>query len=153
MAKCYVTGRLGSVKTRGQNNEYISFGVKEPSYQKAGSDEWVDPWFNFLVKADSSIGKFLKANETKIDVVEVTSNERQDSKDSSVFYHNVVSVDVITWKKADTNASTNTNTVDSLPQQDQRRSLDDVPKVNTPNANDYLNGAEDDDLPWADVEE
>ncbi len=109
MAKLTVTGRLGQVREKGQNKEYISFGVAEPSYKKEGSDEYITPWFNFLVKADSPTGKFLKANASKIEVVVVNANERQvvEGQGRSAitkYFPNVTGVDVITWKKAESDS-------------------------------------------------
>jgi hypothetical protein len=115
MAKLTVTGRLGQIREKGQNKEYISFGVAEPSYKKEGSDDYITPWFNFLVKADSPTGKFLKANAQKIEVVVVNANERQtvEGEGSSAvtkYFHNVTGVEVITWKKVD-NGSQNAESV------------------------------------------
>ena len=103
MADLKCIGRLGKVSNKGKNNEYVSFGVAEPSYKK--DNEYVTPWFNFLVKSDSPIAKFLLANVGKIDVVEVQANERQVVKNPNTpeakteFFHNVRAVNVITWKK------------------------------------------------------
>lgn len=98
MAKLTCIGRLGSVATRGNANDYLSFGVAEPSYKK--DNDYVTPWFNFLIKADSPIAKFLSTNADKIDVVEVIANERESKKDNvTTYFHNVSQVNVITWKK------------------------------------------------------
>ena len=98
MAKLKVVGRLGATNPR---KDYLSFGVAEPSY-KDKNNNYVTPWFNFLVKLDSATAKFLTANAAKIDVVEVEATERQVTKDGKTeYYHNVNSVNIITWKKAD----------------------------------------------------
>lgn len=99
MAKLTVYGRLGKCEERRENKEYLSFGVAEPSYKKEGSNEYITPWFNFLIKADSPSAKFLKANAEKISVIVVSANERQDGK--TEYFHNVTNVEVISWKKAD----------------------------------------------------
>lgn len=105
MAKLTVYGRLGKCEERGENKEYLSFGVAEPSYKKEGSNEYITPWFNFLIKADSPTAKFLKANAEKISVLVVSANERQVSKDGKTeYYHNVTNVEVISWKKAEESA-------------------------------------------------
>ncbi len=102
MAKLTVYGRLGKCEERGANKEYFSFGVAEPSYKDKDSNEYVTPWFNFLIKADSPTAKFLKANAEKISVIVVTANERQVSKEGKAeYYHNVTNVEVISWRKAE----------------------------------------------------
>lgn len=127
MAKLTVVGRLGQVKYRGQNNEYVSFGVAEPSYQKPNSSEYITPWFNFLVKADKPVANFLMSNAAKIDVVQVEANERQDQKDgNTIYYHNVTSVDVISWKKADV-ATTEEYVADQAPAAAPEDDSDDLP--------------------------
>lgn len=95
MAKLTVLGRLGNVAER---KGYVAFGVAEPSYKK--DDEYITPWFNFLVKDDSNHAEFLKKNADKIDVVEVLANERESKKDdTTTYFHNVTAINVITWKK------------------------------------------------------
>ena len=109
MAKLTCLGRLGNVSSRGNNNEFLSFGVAEPSY-KDKDNNFVTPWFNFLIKADSPIAKFLQANADKIDAVEVEANEREGKKDNvTSYYHNVTAVNVITWKKKDDSTEVVTN--------------------------------------------
>ena len=100
MAKFSVVGRLGKVSSR--NGGYVSFGVAEPSYKKEGSNDYITPWFNFLLKEDSPIAKFLMANKEKIDVIEVEGNEREgkDKEGKTAYYHNIARVNVITWRKA-----------------------------------------------------
>lgn len=95
--KFFATGKLGKVTKR--NNNYVSFGVAEPSYKQG--DEYVTPWVNFLVKEDGPLGKFLVANGEKIDVVMVSGTEREsrNADNNTVYFHNVTSIDVITWKK------------------------------------------------------
>ena len=77
MAKLTVYGRLGKCEERGENKEYLSFGVAEPSYKKEGSNEYITPWFNFLIKADSPTAKFLKANAEKIMSILKELNENE----------------------------------------------------------------------------
>lgn len=99
MARLSCIGRLGNVATRGNNNDYLSFGVAEPSYKK-DDNNFVTPWFNFLIKADSPVAKFLSKHADKIDVVEVIANERESKKDNvTTYFHNVSQVNVISWKK------------------------------------------------------
>ncbi len=119
MAKLMVFGKLGKVKEKGQNGEWLSFGVAEPSY-KGENGEYVTPWFNFLIKGDSPSAKFLKTTAEKIGVVCVSANERQITDESgerpvTKYYHNVTGVEVITWRKAEETADTasaNTKTSD-----------------------------------------
>ena len=120
MAKLQTTGRLGNVQER-SDGKWLSFGVAEPSYKAKDSNEWVTPWFNFLIPGESKTAEFLKKNAAKIDVVQVEGNCRQvDKEDTKNYYINVNSIDVITWKK-------------------QKETDDDTPFIET---------EEEDKLPW-----
>lgn len=101
MAKLTVTGRLGKVEARG-DGKYISFGIAEPNY-KNKEGNFVTPWFNFLVDANNATGKFLLEHGSKIDVLTITATERQgkDKDNKDLYFHNVVSSEVITWKSGE----------------------------------------------------
>jgi hypothetical protein len=121
MAKLICVGRLGTVKERKDANgkEYISFGVAEPAYKSAKGD-YVTPWYNFLVTADSATGKYLKEHGAKLDVVRVTAEQRQDAKTSGKVYNNAIQVERITTKatgagEAKQEAETSVPSVDEQP--------------------------------------
>ena len=99
MAKFYATGRLGQVKER--NGGYLAFSIAEGSY-KTKEGTYQTSWFNFLVKEDEPVAKFLQSNCSKIDVVEVTANEGQAIKNGiTTYFHSNINVKVVTWKKSD----------------------------------------------------
>ena len=118
-------GRLGKVSER-SNGEYVSFGVAEPSYKDTNGD-YVTPWVNFLVKGDSPTAKFLKNNAEKIQTVVVYGNEREVTKnDVTNYYHNVTSVEVVSWIPSDEVESDND---DNLSQSEYPWSKEDLEGV------------------------
>lgn len=122
MAKLIVTGRLGSVKNVGADKKYVSFGVAEPAY-KNKEGQYVTPWYNFLVDAESATGKYLSAHADKLDVIRVTAEQRQDKENSNKVYNNNVVVDRITTKAAVGSkeaTSAETSTEDSAPSVDEQ---------------------------------
>ena len=110
MAEIRTTGRLGSVKE--VNGGYVSVGIAEPSY-KNKDGEYVNSWFNFVLKGDNPTAKFLVDNKEKIDVLEVFGTLNQAQKDGKTeMFVNVRSANVITWKKAGTTANDTADTED-----------------------------------------
>jgi len=110
MAELRVVGHLRKIEEK--QGGYLSISVAEPDY-KDKDGNYVTPWFNFLLRPTTAGGKNnplverLKKVGSKFDVVEIVANERQGKKDNTtVYYHNVISITPITWKKGNSqNAS------------------------------------------------
>ena len=110
MAELTVIGKLCGVRTTGATNDWVRFGVRElDSYDQNGFK--VKNYFNFFVKSESSLGRFLLTYGQKIDVVRCVCNAKQvqDDQGKDKITTSVKNIDVVSWR-FDHN---NTNTADN----------------------------------------
>lgn len=83
------------------------FQISVPESVKTKDGNFETIWSHAYVKEDSNVGKFVAKYGDKLDVVELTGNFREVTKDGkTTIYHNFNNLQVITWKKGDGAAAT-----------------------------------------------
>lgn len=106
MAELIVIGKLCGVRESGATNDWVRFGVRElDSLDQNGQK--VKNYFNFFVKKETSLGKFLLGYGQKIDVVKCVCNAKQvqDEQGKDKIVTNVKNIDVVSWRFNNTNES------------------------------------------------